>query len=312
MEDCYMKNYYVSDYWNEGIKGHSNYSFVDVAVNDDNLLFIDPVLLETAHDAWCQEANESVQSFFDVFYETYRTNNRAKKEELLSHASEQNGTRLGYGRGDNGKGNTKKGLLNIFAPLDSLSNDISTIKKAEDLAVLIPDFAEDGLSDLLTNILHNQLNQFTYAQMKKYGIESNSVLSFWTWDKENLCWKKIERSAYCINNKELLVVPKHIVRKKYLFSISQYFNRIILERIREDGGYMNDGRPIPKKDIVRAKRYSGKHWQYDEAVSYTKKNNDALNEYHQKLPVFYNEHGCPLENEKLDELVYGCPVSQTA
>ena len=32
---CYMKKH-VSDYWNNGIKGHSNYDFVDVVVNDDN------------------------------------------------------------------------------------------------------------------------------------------------------------------------------------------------------------------------------------------------------------------------------------
>lgn len=308
----YMKKYYVSDYWNKGIKGHLNYAFVDVVVNDDNLLFIDPILLETARDRWCQGANATVQSFFNEFYEAYRTKDQVKKEELLSHAGEQNGTRLGYGRGDNGKGNTKQGLLNIFSPLDSILQDISTIKKAEDLAVLIPDFAEDGLSDLLTNVLHDQLNQFTSEQMKKYGIESNSLLSFWTWDKENFCWKEIERPSYCINGKELLVVPKHIVRKKYLFSTSQYFNRIILERIREDGGYMNDGKPIPKREIVKAKRYSGEHWQYDEAVSYTKKDNDALNEYHHKLPVFYAEYGYSLEDEELDEFVYGYPISQTA
>ena len=35
---------YVSDYLNKGIKGHFNYEFVDVIVNDDNLLFIDPIL----------------------------------------------------------------------------------------------------------------------------------------------------------------------------------------------------------------------------------------------------------------------------
>ncbi|MCI6880699.1 MAG: hypothetical protein MR854_08105, partial [Clostridiaceae bacterium] len=93
---------------------------------------------------------------------------------------------------------------------------------------------------------------------------------------------------------------------------SQYFNRIILERIREDGGYMNDGKPIPKKEIVKAKRYSGEHWKYDEAVSYTKKDNDALNEYHHKLPVFYAEYGHSLEDEELDEFVYGYPISQTA
>ena len=85
-----------------------NYAFVDVVVNDDNLLFIDPILLETARDRWCQGANAIVQSFFNAFYEAYRTKNQVKKEELLSHAGEQNGTRLGYGRGDNGKGNQNR------------------------------------------------------------------------------------------------------------------------------------------------------------------------------------------------------------
>ena len=62
-----MKKYYVSDYWNKGIKGHLNYAFVDVVVNDDNLLFIDPILLETARDRWCQGANATVQSFLTHF-----------------------------------------------------------------------------------------------------------------------------------------------------------------------------------------------------------------------------------------------------
>lgn len=38
---------FVSDICNKKIKGHSNYDFADVAVNSDNLLFIDPVLIET-------------------------------------------------------------------------------------------------------------------------------------------------------------------------------------------------------------------------------------------------------------------------
>lgn len=75
----YMKKYYVSDYWNKGIKGHLNYAFVDVVVNDDNLLFIDPILLETARDRWCQGANATVQSFFNAFYEAYRTKDQVKK-----------------------------------------------------------------------------------------------------------------------------------------------------------------------------------------------------------------------------------------
>lgn len=45
-----MKNTYVSDYWNKGIKGHENYDFVDINVLEDNLLFIDPILIEITKD----------------------------------------------------------------------------------------------------------------------------------------------------------------------------------------------------------------------------------------------------------------------
>ena len=149
--------------------------------------------------------------------------------------------------------------------------------------------------------------------MKKYGVNSNLLISFWFWNPATSSWEEAQRPAYCINGKELLVVPKGIVRKKYLFSTSQYFNRIILERIRDDGGYLQEnGKPIPKKEIIKSKRYSGKHWQYDEAVSFTKRDNKALSEYHQKIPFFYAEHGLPLSNDELDELIYGCPILQVA
>ena len=82
-----------------------------------------------------------------------------------------------------------------------------------------------------------------------------------------------------------------------------------MERIREKGGYMDGDKPIPKKEIIKAKRFSGEHWQYDESVSYTKKNNDALDEYHKKLPIFYFENGNSMQDDKLDQLIYGYSVS---
>lgn len=304
--------YFISDYFNNGLKGHYNYNFVDVAVNDDNLLFIDPVLIELAKDQWCNDANATIQSFFDEFYEAYRNNDVQRKIVLLSHAGEQNGTRLGYGQGDNGKGNTAKGLLDIFMPLENLLNKISTIRKAEDLPVLIPDFAEDGLSDLITNILHDHLNGFTMQQMKQYGIESNGLANFWTWSQTKGDWIRVERASYYIEGQEVLLVPKQIVRKKYLFSTNQYFNRIILEHMREEGGHMDGKKPIPKKDVVKAKRFSGEHWQYRESVSYTSKNNNVLEEYHDKLSSFYFENGNSMSDEDLDETIYGDVASRSA
>lgn len=85
---CYMKKY-VSDYLNKGIKGHFNYEFVDVIVNDDNLLFIDPILIETSGDQWSKDAKALIQSFFDAFFEAYEYSYAAEPpvQFRLSHLS---------------------------------------------------------------------------------------------------------------------------------------------------------------------------------------------------------------------------------
>ena len=201
-----MKKEYISDVWQLKQKGHENFEFVDVAVNGDNLLFIDPCLIERWNNAWAIKAMKHINSYFDKLFKAYNTCNRKDMKCLLSHAGEQNATRLGYGNGDNGKGNTADGLLEIFQPLEQLISSIRTIGKAEDLPLLIPGFAEDGMSDLLTNILHECLNEFTMEQMHKYGILSNGTKTFYTWDMHAGEWKKVEKPVYFVNGKELLLV----------------------------------------------------------------------------------------------------------
>ena len=303
----------ISDEWRLPEKGHENFNFVDIALNDDNLLFIDPCLIEARRNAWSIKAADIMESYFDNLFSAYEANDKGRVSELLSHAGEQNCTRLGYGNGENGKGNTANGLQDIFRPLERMIHEIKTIGRAMDLPVLISGFAEDGMSDLLTNILHEQLNQFTLEEMRKHGIQSNGENTFYAWDRENKSWKKIKKPGYFFLGKEVLLVPKSIVRKNYLFGVEQYFSRIILERMIDEGGYRDaNGKAIPKKAIVKAKRYTAEHWQYDEAVGYSKEHNDALEEYHLKIPGFYMENGLSMSDEELDETVYGYVISQSA
>lgn len=301
-----MEKKHISDVWQLKHKGHENFEFVDVAVNNDNLLFIDPWLIEGRKDEWSLRAMKYINSYFDSLFNAYNTGNKMEIECLLAHAGEQNAQRLGYGNGKNGKGNTAKGLLEIFQPLEQLISEIRTIGKAGDLPLLLTGFAEDGMSDLLTNILHECLNEFTLEQMNKYGITSNEEKVFYTWNILHNKWEKVKKPAYFVDGKEFLLVPKLIVRKSYLFGVNQYFTRIILERVIDEGGYRDaNGKSIPKKDIVKSKRYSGKHWQYNEVIKYTVEHNDALDEYHHKLPGFYMENGRSMTDEDLDRVIYG-------
>lgn len=306
-------NRFVSDEWNLRYKGHSNFEFVDVRISDDNLLFIDPCLIERSNNKWEKKSTRIIKSYFDCLFEAYFADNIHQKKYLLSHAGEQNGTRLGYGNGYNGKGNTANGLIVDFKPLESLIFEIKTIGRAQVLPVFIPGFAEDRMSDLLTNILHEQLNLFTLMQMEKSGIKSNGEVIFYSWDVKQKKWKLIKKPGYLVNGKELLLVPKNIVRKKYLFSTGQYFNRIIVDRMRDEGNWKDvDGKDIPKKEIVKRLQFTSKHWMYDQVVAYSQKNNDALEEYHHRLSEFYNQYGQAMDDDELDTVIYSVNALKSA
>lgn len=283
-------------------KGSNNFDFVDAKLDDDVPLFADPILIEKSKSNLGKESHSIISSFSGAFYNAYKNDDRDKKITILSHAHEPNATKLGYGNGKNGKGNTAEGLKDAFQPLEELIHKIPTISKPADLCIFLPGFAEDGLSDLLTNVLHDKLNEFTMQQLDKYDIISNGTATFWSWDKEESNWKLITRPAFLFEGKELLLVPKEFVRKHYLFSADQYFSRIILEHYQEEN-YFN-GKKIPKKEIIRYYKSKEDHGIYKEVVNKTISNYQFLSEYHSKLTNdFYSGIG-PISDDELDKIVY--------
>jgi hypothetical protein len=310
-----MKKYYknhVSEEWQLGAKGHASLQFVDVDLDSDNLLFVDPSLIESWDSTLGQSLNKTMNSFFKKFYEAYRSADYNKKVELLSHAREQNSTRLGYG--NPGKGNTSSGLIKDFRPLETLIHQVDTIGIPQDLPVLVPGFEEDGFSDLLTNVLHSELNDFTLMQMKKWGVAPNGKTSFYYWEASLEQWQQTTRPCYIYQGLPILLVPKRIVRKKYLFGIGQYLKRVILVRIREeDHWYDSENNPIPKIDIyenIRLAQKRHKNWEYKYSIDYSVAHTDTLVEYHNQLPSFYfDKH---MADNELDVLIYGIELPKSA
>ena len=227
MASCNMKS---------GIKGHQNFDFVDVNLDDDTRLFIDPCMIEGAEDPWSVNASKIMRTYFDCIFEGFHKGN-VRMTSLLSHAGEQNATKLGYGNGDNGKGKTEDGLWDSLKGLTTLIRDIPTISCSQDIPVLVEGFAEDGMSDLLTNILHEQLNEFTQEQMSKWGCDPQGEKSIWTFNVESRSWVEVRRPCWLYRGKEILLVPKWIVRRNYLFKAHQYLYCIIVERMREANGW---------------------------------------------------------------------------
>lgn len=238
----------------------------------------------------------------------YKQHNDAMKHELLAHAGEVNHTRLGYGNGRNGHGNTAIGLIKDFYELEKLIDDISSISKVMDLPVLVKGFNEDGLSDLITNIVHKQLNDYTLERLSGVGITPNGTDKFFTWDINTSSWIEVEEPCFECNGEKTLLTPKRIVRKNYLFSADQYMRRVILKHEKDERSIIEDDGKITYtvtiNELSSRVKKEGKtiNWIYDFVQKESKKNSTFLDEYHRVINSFYVNKD--MSDEKLDSFIY--------
>jgi len=301
----YMKKH-ISELLNHARTGHSQFDFVDINVLDDQALFIDPCLIETQRGTWYDNATQLLDNFFNKFYEAYRNNDTQRKLELLSCAREINYTKLGYGKGDNGHGNTAEGLLVTFKNLERLAVNIPSITKPMDLPVTISGFNEDGLSDMITNILHQQLNEFTLAQLAITNVDPNSEDTFYTWDFASSSWQEVTYPCYRYEGNKILLTPKHIVRKKYHFGADQFLMRVILERAKKETAYTNQKGKIryrtTKKALKHAIPKEEHNWKYKYINEKTESDHSFLIDYHDAIPSLYSDKA--MNDAELDNFIY--------
>lgn len=229
---------FISKYLNlSGVTGHKDIEFIDIDLDRDTKLFIDPSLISGSLDSWCTDSSTSINSFFDNVFNCLRENNNHQLKQLLDYGHEPNETKLGMSSGrPRGKGTTSDGLYDIFKTIntrDLLSSKL--VVNPMDLCVFVHDFGKDKMSDLVTNILRKQLNDFTLAQCIKHripvSVDKINIGSYW--DIESNEWKPLIDNTLLINNKPILLVPKSIVRDEYIYSINTYLTKKVIEFVQD-------------------------------------------------------------------------------
>lgn len=281
--------------------GHANLDFVDVRTDTDTELFIDPCLIELGSDKRSQQACRLFDDFADTLFNEMRSN-RWACTNLLDDAHEIHDTKLGYGNGRNGKGKTAEGLNECFYGLQRLANGFPTISQIQDLSIFVQDFAEDSMSDLLTNILHRILCEFTQEQMAKYGKEPAGLHPVRYWNSEYHRWEETSEPYWLCDGCPILLVPKEWVRKSFLFNAHQYLFSIIIARMQDTPEYSG----LSRKDIWNSLARTTAHWEYDRVTRQTAESPDLLSEYHDRMLSFYKRKGGIMTDDDLDEAVYHC------
>ncbi len=294
----------VSDFFKIG-KGHANMDFVDVYVNGDVALFIDPCLIETVSDDFCKNAKIVLVDYFDAFYKLYHTKATYQvKHDFFSHAHELNYTKLGYGNGNNGKAKTAEGMIDTFSDVERLMDKKIDMCHAIDLPIFIENFAEDCMSDMITNILFKNLNEFTIQQCKKYGVQTQkSDNEHYYWDVSSHNWEKYQGEYLVIDKKIIVLVPKNIVRNKYFYSAGQYFSSVIVERAREEKAmYDAKGKKIPPQKGSIEKELLENVNKKQAIVRETAEHPDCLKRYHNQMGSAYQSKN--MDDKALDEFIY--------
>lgn len=300
-----MSNKHISEFlFSKQTPKHKDIDFVNSFINRDIKLFIDPVLIQIGDSSFCNKVKDKIEDYFqELFKAYYDTKDDNRKKYLLKHAQEINDSHLGYAS-RYGHGNTEEGLYEIFKGIDNYITE-TKLRRTYELALFVPRFAEDGMSDLITNIIYKELSEFTKEQCDKYGIKTCICPEDrYYWDDKTHSWQKYNGASMVIEDNVCILVPKEIVRNRYKFTTDNYLRSVIVENICEEQAIFDEkGKKCrPLKDATRKKLIEKNGSVFETVVCYTNIDGRLLDQYQTIVLDKYKES--KLSDDELDDIVY--------
>lgn len=243
----------------------SELDFVDIDINKDTPLFIDPYRISKLSGDFIDQANDVINNYFSFLIELLSSNNIQKAREIFTNLNEVNETCLGFSS-DNPMGNGLgiKSSNDFFEAIrKSKAVELGILNSLEDIKVFIPGVSSDRISDMTTNIIRKLLIEYTQEQCNIFNIPlTSNVASGMFWDINSRSWKQEYTDMLVINGKRYLLVPKIIVTYGDGISASTYYQHFVLDFLQNENiksntnlvqfrkGKKNKGEPfVTKKDI---------------------------------------------------------------
>ena len=269
-------------------KFQAELDFVDVFIDNDTPLFVDPYVFKVRNDVWSVECNNLIVDFFGTVIQSIRSQNHKYAKNLLERLSEPNETHLGMGKENVfGKGVSGKQAGDLFDKLkNSKAAKTGYLKDLMDCELMIPGIGFDKISDITTNIIRSKLIEYTQAQCELYNIPMGNTPSGRIWNPTEKRWMNGEYTQLpIVNGRKIILVPKYAVVIKPLLSSQELYNHEILEYIQAEHinamsslveVLKNGKKRVTKKSIKERPEYKmSKEFIYD----FCNKNPNVINEY---------------------------------
>lgn len=242
-------------------KTQSEIEFVDIDLDNDLEVFIDPYIFTKLDGQFARKCNNLIIEFFYEIIRLIRVNDEVSARYMLNDLKEPAETHLGLSNNSIcGKGVRGKKAQILYSRLyNSRAVETGDLKDLSDCELMIKGIGKDSISDMTTNIIREYLIEFTQIQCGIYGIPMVTQ-SANIWDPKTKSWVKKDYKMPSINGKKILLVPKSIVTDKLILSYDDFYNIEVLEYYRNleiNAGtsivkvLKNGERTVSKKDLKK-------------------------------------------------------------
>lgn len=232
--------------------------FVDINIDKDYPLYIDPYLISIRNDPWSVEVDRTIKSFFSKVATFIRNSEHDKAIELFRFMSEPKETCLGMsstgtknGRGI-GEGNATEIIKEIIR---SKAIETGVVGNIEDIIIFVDDVDKDKLSDMTTNIIRKHLIDYTRVQCNLWEIPLKHEETLPYWNPINEDWDNSYEELFFYNGRELLLVPKAIVTNISEYNAQKYGWHFVVTNERDE--QLNR-----RSSLVKFKKYKNGREKY--------------------------------------------------
>lgn len=267
-------------------KTQAELDFVDIDLDSDIPLFLDPFALSIRKDAWSDYCTEHILGYFQAAIDAIHAGDTDRARQILSHLSEPNETRLGLSKGPpSGRGVSGKQALDLYDALaDSEAARTGILREIAECDLFIPGISHDKISDITTNVIRGPLLEYTRHQCLLHSIPMREGVSGGRiWNKDIDEWTSVYATLPLYDGRRILLVPKASVRFHMCLDSQEYYNHFMINYLQaeyEQSGsslvrVLKDGRRIVTKKSVKERHPFSKQALFE----FTKVHPEVLENY---------------------------------
>lgn len=280
-------------------KSQFELDFVDIDIDGDLPLFIDPIYIAKANTPMINKMYSTLNNFFEYLMDLISTGNIAEAKNIFMNLNEVNDIHLGLSKNKaRGNGIGEKYQKEIFDNiLATAQKHEGLLNQIQDIKIFVQGIDRDRISDMVSNIIKKELIEYTKQQCELNNIKlTPGVQTGFFWDATRKSWENKLDQMLVIDGKRIILVPRLIVSYAKEYTAGKFVQHFALNFLQEQNiinntslvqRYTNKkGKTriwVTKKSIRKKEKEEGKKIDKEWIANFAQKNPKIFNDFNESV-----------------------------